>query len=34
VATRTVHGARYGYLFDAPCLRSGKPVARFEADAV
>jgi C4-dicarboxylate transporter/malic acid transport protein len=34
VATRTIDGARRGYLFDAPCLRSGKPVARFEADAV
>jgi C4-dicarboxylate transporter/malic acid transport protein len=34
VAARTIHGARYGYLFDAPCLRTGKTVARFEADVV
>lgn len=34
VATRTIHGARHGYLFNAPCLAAGKPVARFEADAV
>jgi C4-dicarboxylate transporter/malic acid transport protein len=34
VAARTIHGARHGYLFDAPCLRSGKAVARFEADTV
>jgi hypothetical protein len=34
VAARTIHGARHGYLFDAPCLRTGKTVARFEADVV
>ena len=34
VAARTIHGARHGYLFDAPCLRAGKTVARFEADVV
>jgi hypothetical protein len=32
VAARTIHGARHGYLFDAPCLRGDKAVARFEAD--
>jgi C4-dicarboxylate transporter/malic acid transport protein len=33
VATRTVHGAWHGYLFVAPCLRSGSIPGRFEANA-
>jgi C4-dicarboxylate transporter/malic acid transport protein len=34
VTARTLHGAWFGYLFVAPCLKMGRRVLHFEADAV